>query len=330
MASTVDALRGLGVDARPWRPWQGRLHRADCVHLFGSRPEHLPVVEAARRRGVPVVLSTIAWFDWADYWRGPRSLPARLAAVTRFAVRAVCPRLPSWRRRLYHAVDLLLPNSTAEARQLIRYFGVAPGRIHVVSNGADPRFARPDPQAFIERFAVQRFVLCCGRIEPRKNQLGLIRAMRGSGVPLVLLGNVVPGHESYEEACRREAGGEVRFLDRLEHDDPMLRAAYGACGCLALASWFETPGLAALEAGMSGAPLVLPEGGSAREYFGPYAQYVRPRDYRGIRRAVLRALARGRSRELAAHVRENFSWNATAKATRDAYQVAIEQSHGKS
>jgi len=328
MDATVAALRALGVRAQAWWADEDWPPRVDCVHLFGSRPEYLPLVEAAQRRGTPTVLSTISWFDWADYWRGGTSLARRVGRVARFAARAACPWLPSWRLRLYRAVDLLLPNSKAEARQLIRYFGVSPERIRVVPNGADARFAECDARPFVDRYGVRGFVLCPGRIEPRKNQLGLIRAMRGSGAPLVILGRVVPGHERYLEACRREADGDVRFLDHLEHDDPMLGAAYAACACVALASWFETPGLVALEAGMSGTPLVLPEGGCAREYFGPHAQYVKPNDYRGIRRTVLRALAGGRSRALAEHVRENFSWDVAARATREAYRAVVVAAKG--
>jgi len=111
----------------------------------------------------------------------------------------------------------------------------------------------------------------------------------------------------------------VQFVPRLGHHDPLLASAYAACGCLVLASWFETPGLVALEAGMSGTPLVLPEGGCAREYFGPLAAYVRPNDLPGIRRAVLDALARGRSQTLAELVRTSFSWKAAARVTREAY-----------
>jgi len=319
MTALGRALPSVGVDARRWRPWEQRLAGAGCLHLFGSLPEHLPVVEAAHRQGVPVVLSTIAWFDLAGYWREPRPLGKRLGACARFLARTACPRLPSW-RRLYHAVDLLMPNSQAEAEQLVRYFGVPAERIHVVPNGADERFARADPEPFARRVGARGFVLCAGRIEPRKNQLGLVRAMRGSDVPVVVLGDVVPGYEWYADRCRRAADGHVRFLGRLDHDDPLLPSAYAACGCLALVSWFETPGLVALEAGTSGVPLVLPEGGCAREYFGTMAAYVKPNDPAGIRRAVLAAVRRGRSPALARHVRDHFSWTAAARATREGYE----------
>ena len=323
MLALVEALRSAGIHVRSWRPWEERLEGADCLHLFGSVPEHLPVVEAAHRQGVPIVLSTIAWFDLGGYWRQPRPLLGRLAACGGFLARAGCPRLPSWRRRLYHAVDLLMPNSNAEAGQLIRYFGVPAERIHVVPNGADERFARPDPEPFVRRIGIRDFVLSPGRIEPRKNQLGLIRALRRTGVPVVVLGDAVPGYEWYAERCRRAADADVRFVGRVDHNDPLLAGAYGACACLVLAGWYETPGLVALEAGMSGVPLVLPEAGSAREYFGHEAGYVRPGDPAGIRRAVLEAMRRARSRTLAEHVRRDFSWRAAAQATLEGYQKVI-------
>jgi glycosyltransferase involved in cell wall biosynthesis len=109
----------------------------------------------------------------------------------------------------------------------------------------------------------------------------------------------------------------------MEHNDPLLASAYAACGCLALASWYETPGLVALEAGMSGTPLVLPAIGSAREYFGGLGEYVNPDNAQDIRRKTQAALARGRSAALARHVQDNFSWKAAAKATRDAYAEVL-------
>ncbi|MHC4179244.1 MAG: glycosyltransferase [Planctomycetota bacterium] len=319
MLALARALRSVGVTARLRRPWEDLLSGVDCLHLFGSVPEHLSVVEAARRHNLPVVLSTIAWFQLSSYWREPRPLLGRLAACAKFMARSACPGLPSWRRRLYREVDLLLPNSQAEAEQLVRYFLVPPERIQVVPNGADERFAAADPEPFARLVGSGKFVLCAGRIEPRKNQLGLLRAMRGTGVPVVVLGDVVPGHERYLAECRRAAGRQVRFIPRIDHHDPLLASAYAACGCLVLASWYETPGLVALEAALSGTPLVLPRHGSASEYFGPLAAYVRPGDLPGIRRAVLAALARGRSPVLAELVRSNFSWNAAAQATREAY-----------
>ena len=90
-----------------------------------------------------------------------------------------------------------------------------------------------------------------------------------------------------------------------------------------LASWFETPGLVALEAAMQGVPLVLPSRGCAREYFGAWADYVSPDDLRGIRRVTLAALGQPRSAELARMVRRRYTWQAAAQATREAYEKLV-------
>lgn len=323
MLALLQALLAAGDAARLWRPWEDCLSQARCLHLFGSEPEHLPLVEAARRMGVSVVLSPITWFAWRDLWREPWSLGSRAWCTAKFAGRALLPRVPSWRRRLYHAVDLLLPNSNAEADQLRRYFQAPAERLHVVPNGAEPEFASADPEPFVKRVGCRGFVLYAGRIEPRKNQLGFLRAMQGADVPIVILGDPAPGHEAYADECKRLAGPRVIFVGRLDRGQHLLASAYAACGCLALASWYETPGLVALEAGMSGTPLVLPRGGCAREYFGPLARYVAPDDPVAIRKAVLAALAEGRNPALADLVQRNYSWAAAAAATRGAYAKAL-------
>lgn len=323
MTALASALQTMGRDARCWRPWEDEFGHFDLLHLFGSLPEHLPLIDAARRHGVRVALSPVSWFDWRCRWREPGPLWRRTVGAASLVARSIAPNIPSWRRRLYHAVDLLLPNSQVEAEQLIRLFNVPTSRIRVVPNGADERFAAGNAGDFVALGGQRGFVLYPGRIEPRKNQLGFLRAMRSTDVPIVVLGDVVPGHEEYFEACRREAGNRVRFVGRLPHDDPRLAGAYAACGCLALTSWFETPGLVALEAALTGTPLVLTRHGCAAEYFGELARYVDPADGAVVRQAILAALNSPRSGALAMHVREHFTWRAAAEATLNAYETIL-------
>jgi glycosyltransferase involved in cell wall biosynthesis len=323
MLGLARALPAAGTAARLWRPWEESLAEADCLHLFGSLPEHLPVIAAARRHHVPVVLSTMAWYELADCLRQRQPVTRGLAACARMLGRAVCPIWPSWRRQLYQDVDLLLPNSNAEAQQLMHYFRVPAKRIHIVPNGACPQLAAADPEPFARLVGSRGFVLYQGQIEPNKNQLGFLWAMHQSDVPVVILGDVAPGSEWYLEECRRVAGPQVQFVQHVHDNQRLLASAYTACGCLVLASWFDPTGCAALEAGMSGTPLVLPEGGCAREYFGRQALYVKSYDLPGIRRAVHAALAQGRSKSLARHVHTYFSWDAAAKATREAYDSVL-------
>ena len=319
LVQTARHLEARGIPVRPFSPWTDRLERARLLHLFGMTREGLELARVARARGVPVVLSPICWFE-------PRALvalassPARAAwDLAKWGVRAAVPRTPGWRRALLGLADAILPNSKAEARQLVRLFGASRRAIRVVPNGVDERFARADPGAFRAEFGRDDFVLFVGRIEPRKNVQGLIRGLSGRGMPLVVIGDAVPGHEAYADECRRDGRGFVRWLPRLEHDDPLLASAYAAARVVALPSWFETPGLVALEAAMAGRAVVITPFGCTREYFGDAVRYARPDRPGAIGRAVERAWQDGPDPGLAARIGAHCLWPEVARRTAEAY-----------
>lgn len=323
MRRTLDALCRQGTVAAPWRPWEDAWRHGDILHLFGSAPEMLPVARTAKRAGLHVVISPIAWFSADALWHEPWPWSQRAWAVAKYGVRALCPDLPSWRRALYAEADLLLPNSRAEADQLQNFFRVPSEKIQIIPNGADERFAQAEGSLFRTVAGVSEFALFVGRIEPRKNLLGLLQALRSTNLPLVIVGEAPPEHAEYESVCRKEAGPGVRFWGRIEHDDPLLASAYAACNCLILPSWFETPGLVALEAALTGAPLVLSDRGCGREYFGPHANYVNAADAGALRMTVLRAFHCRREPALADLVLQNFTWEHVARATRSAYATLV-------
>lgn len=319
LVQTARHLEDLGLTVRPFVPWTDRIEKARLVHLFGMSREGLAMARIARACGMPVVLSPICWYE-------PRSLlalagnPARGAwDVAKWALRFAMPRWPSWRRELLALSDRILPNSEAEARQFARLFGAAPSKVRVVANGVEPRFKEAEPSAFREIVGNEPFVLFVGRIEPRKNPLGVIRAAGKLGLPLVLIGDPVPGFEAYARLCRRAGEGFARFMPRMEHDDPRLASAYAASRVFALPSWFETPGLAALEAGLAGGAVVVTPYGCTREYFGDRVRYARPNRLGEIARAIAEAWEAGSDRTLSQHIHSRYLWSHAARKTAEVY-----------
>ncbi len=100
----------------------------------------------------------------------------------------------------------------------------------------------------------------------------------------------------------------------------MLESAYAAARVLALPSWFETPGLVALEAALAGTAVVITPHGCTREYFGDRVEYARPDDRVEIGRAIGDAWQRGPDPGLAAHVQAHYLWSEVARRTAEAYE----------
>ncbi len=311
----------------------------DLVHAFNlGRPEepHHHCLEAAEQ-GRPVALSTVYWdfsefWEWGDpdYWRLPppeEGLPRPRPAPPPDAIEARRrARLDQQRRAAIECAAVYLPNGRGEADLLHDTYGMDPSRTVVVTNAVDEIFFEARPEPFVEKYGVRDFVLCAARVEKRKNQLALVAALRGAGIPLVIAGQ--PNPESYLDLCRRYADENITFLGSLPREE--LASAYAAAKVHALPGWFETPGLSTLEAAAAGCAIVSTDRGTAREYFGDLAWYCDPRSIESIREAVLAAYQAGPPKELKEHVRETCTWERAAESTLEGYRLALALSQKES
>lgn len=320
LLKTKEYLEKIGVEVKLFDSWNDKLEDFDIFHVFGSVKYCINEIRTAKFMRVKTALSTICWYSWKSAWLIYPSFDKRMASMARQFAKSFFPFLPSMRKSMMQYSDILFPNSQTEADQLVRYFQIPLEKIFIVPNGVDPIFALAKPDPFISRFGIRDFILCAGRIEPRKNQLNMIRALKGTNIPLVFIGNYVPLYRSYYEACRREADKMVHFLGAFPHDSELLRSAYAACNTFLLASWLETPGLAALEAALAGAKVVITNQGAAREYFSDYAAYVSPDRPNEIRKRTLEAYHKPKNSGLKNYVSRNYLWENTAQKTLEGYE----------
>jgi glycosyltransferase involved in cell wall biosynthesis len=221
--------------------------------------------------------------------------------------------------------DVIVSNSSAEADMVAHVLGLSREQFLPVMNGVDARFGTPsDQMLFRRRFNIKEpFVFTVGNLEKRKNQLNLVRAMRGHGCGLVIIGHV--REPDYANQVLTEGGPNLTYLGPIEHEDPLLASAYSACSAFVLPSTLETPGLAALEAAAAGAPLVITSVGATREYFGDMVHYVDPGDPNTIRLGIDAAITAGPNLALKAHMLANFTWPTVTTALPGVYQMAIER-----
>ena len=220
---------------------------------------------------------------------------------------------------VFEAVGKVLVLSNGEGEIIQNEFGIPREKIQLTRYGVNPQYQRGDAARFAREFGVRDFVLCAARFEHRKNQIGIIHALRDENIPLVLAG---PAPEPrYLELCKREAGANIHFVGELT---PAQIADAGAAARVhVMASWWEEMGQAALEAGLAGCNLVMTQNGPGREYFGDDCFVCDPADVDSIRSAIQRAWERPRTTELAEKIRAQYTWKKSAAATRDAYDEIL-------
>jgi len=296
LQSCREALQRRGIIVELFDPWHPQFDQADVVHFFSVQGGSIPFCDYVKRRGLPLVLSPILWLgeDKHDY------ALEEIGALLRLC-------------------DLALPNSVEEGRLLATYYGLEDAKFVPIVNGADVRFHLPaDPRLFRETYGVNgEFLLCLANIEPRKNQLQLIRAVRDLTMPVLLVGRI--RDTVYWEACQQELPPNVRYLGPIEFASELHRSAYCACSLFVLPTRLETPGLAALEAAALGARICITREGCTREYFGEEASYVDPDDPADILRGIREALTRLRTDTLSRTVRKRYTWDRAAEQLASVY-----------
>ena len=305
LQKSKEALESLGVEVLLYDMWQPQFDQVDLVHHFSVQGgSSLFCRYAKKTKGLPLVISPILWITEESY-------QARLYPVEEI-------------KHLLHLADRSLPNSQREADALASIFKVPREKFVPVVNGVDDYFLSqtPDPQLFLETYGLEPpFLLNVANIEPRKNQLNLVRAVRQLDIPLVLLGNI--RDQAYYDRCVAEGEGCFRYLGYVEHHSPLLLSAYGTCSVCVLPSTLETPGLAALEAAAKGARVVITQEGCTQEYFGPDVTYVDPQSVESIRQGIEEQLAAPVSPGLAHRVASQFTWTQAARQLLQVYTQVV-------
>ncbi|WP_340064181.1 glycosyltransferase [Ascidiimonas aurantiaca] len=309
----------------------------DIIHFFNIiRPND--ILYHLKRSNKPFVVSTI-YVDYHEYERKNRG--GIIGLLTRVfssdhieylktIARAVLnnEKIYDWeyifkghKKSIKHIIrksSMLLPNSRSEMNRITESYGLK-ANYKVVPNAINPLLFR---KLKVQETNHERSgVICVGRIEGRKNQLNLIRALNNTDYDLYIIGNPSPNTVNYYERCKKEAKENVVFVDHIDQNE--LIQYYKKSKVHILPSWFETTGLTSLEAGYLGCKIVVTEKGDTKEYFKDFAYYCEPDNIDSIRNAVSLAYNDKNNNKFAKYVEENYTWQKTAEVTKKAYIESI-------
>jgi len=227
-------------------------------------------------------------------------------------------------QNICHWAQHVLPNTSAEAKLIKQGLGIPEKKITIIPNGVERRFAESEPSLFYNKYGVKDFILNVGHIGvPRKKTLSLIRALSKIDHPAVIIGRIFPSKEA--DICMEEAkkNNNLTIITGIDHNSPMLASAYAASNVFALPAMYETPGIAALEAGLAGAKVVITPHGGTKDYFKNMATYVDPYSIKSIRTGIETALNRNTDNKLKNYIENNFLWEKVAESIANIYKQVL-------
>jgi glycosyltransferase involved in cell wall biosynthesis len=242
--------------------------------------------------------------------------------------------LPLFCRRATHIIAV----SEHTRTDLIALYQIPPEKITVIPEAADSRF-RPASDEAIDLARVSyglpdRYLLCVGTIEPRKNLGRLLAAweplyLAGEAPPLVIVGRRGWLHDDFFAALERSPARDgVIFPGWMLDDD--LPAVYAAAELFLFPSIYEGFGLPVLEAMASGAPVACSNAASLPEVAGDAALLFDPHDVEAVRGALRAALSdaalRQDLRQRGFQRAMRFSWDRAADETLALYRQLIRPS----
>jgi glycosyltransferase involved in cell wall biosynthesis len=309
----------------------------DLIHFFNIiRPAD--ILKHIRKSQKPFVVSTI-FVDFAEYEK--RNRTGLFKVVTSVFSSDQLEYLKSiarwvrngertqsleylWKghrnavRNIAGKAALLLPNSQNEYQRFSKHYNISCA-YRVIYNGIDPDVFSPKKPSQLRS---EKLVLCVARIEGKKNQLNLIKALNNTEYKLYLIGKPAPNHLEYYEECKRIAGNNIHFIGFQPQEE--LTKYYQEAKVHVLPSWNETCGLSSLEAAYNGCNIVITDKGDTLEYYGEHAWYCDPANISSIFEAVDKAAkAPCNNTDLLRKIGELYNWQKAALETKEAYKSVL-------
>ena len=229
----------------------------------------------------------------------------------------------------------LITVSESSKRDLVRLYSVPADKVTVVYEGASSVF-RPASMEQIttarQRYGLpERYLITLGTIEPRKNLIRLVSALRrlrqqDPGLALVVVGRTGWLYQDLIQQLEELNDPHAVLLPGYIPDED-LPAVLGGAMALVLASLYEGFGLPILEAMGCGTPVVCSNVSSMPELGGEAARYFDPQDTGQMAEVIASVLRDG---DLRAEMHERglqqaarFSWQRAARETMDVYKRVL-------
>lgn len=300
---TLKAISSQGVEIKLFDKWNDKIDDFDLIHFFKLSGEHFSLMKLAKSKGKKVVLSSIVALE------GERRIKAGL-----FLGKLRIPNPISYAKKQLELCDAIITETEKEKKFIIENYNVASDKIIVIPNGISPSILGGDPNIFREKYKLFKpFVLQLGRFDRNKNQINVIRALKGTDIPLVFIGGADSCDKSYYDKCMSEASSDMIFTDWIEHSSPLLASALAAAEVLVLPSYKEIFGNAVFEGIANRTKIVATDVLPINQWdLGSMVLPIKASDINDIKNQILKSMSLECSEETILKVLSEYSFDNVA------------------
>ncbi len=179
--------------------------------------------------------------------------------------------------------DLIIAISEQTKKDIEEYYGINSEKIKVVYQNCNNRFLNPpkhNNSIITNIYGLQKsYIVCVGSIEPRKNQLNIIKAFQNLSITetdLVIIGRGKKYKTEIEKYLSDNNITNVKVLSNVDNDD--LISLYKSALLGVYMSVYEGFGIPIVEALSVGIPVLAAKGSCLEEAGGEGCVYANPND----------------------------------------------------
>lgn len=262
-----------------WRSvWTGVLAKRDGVELFHGLSHELPLFFPKKMKSV-VTMHDLIVRRYPEFFKPADRLIHRLK-----------------QRHACRVADVVVAISEQTKRDLVEMMAVSEAKIRVVYQSCDPIFWSTEQHEIDpvkKKYGLpERYVICVGTVEERKNQTTAVRALAQlpEDVALVIVGRPRGGYPQEVRRVAKDLGvaHRVVFLENASFAD--FPALYRGAVASVYMSVFEGFGIPVLESFCCDTPVVTSNVSSMPEAGGDAALYASPTDVDSVASHLRRLL----------------------------------------
>ncbi|MFC4162411.1 glycosyltransferase family 4 protein [Epilithonimonas zeae] len=192
-------------------------------------------------------------------------------------------------KKASNSADKIIAISEQTKRDIIQFLKVNENKIEVVYQGCHASFKEKQSQGVLNQIKKkfnlpEKFILNVGTIEPRKNLLNIIKALKDSKIPLVVVGAKKPKYFKLIEKEIEKSKIEVQFLSGVSMEE--LAGIYKLAEIFIYPSFFEGFGIPVIEALFSETVVITSNTSCLPEAGGPDSVYVNPENVEDVRAKI--------------------------------------------